>query len=474
MITGKTLKARGWPQGRAVGLAKQSAASLEAQGVEQEVILERLDAVLAAPAAFAADPVFGPVAEELVSRIKEEILIQEDKMLMDPVAFRVWGAEGIEPGALHQMQMAARLPVAVAGALMPDAHQGYGLPIGGVLATQGAVIPYAVGVDIACRMRLSFYDAGTKLLEVKAHRLVKALETETRFGQGAQFEPGDRSDHEVLEDAAWNSTPLLKGLRNKAFAQLGSSGTGNHFVEWGELDLTQPLPELGLEPGRYLALLSHSGSRGVGFKIATEYSRRANARHPMLNPAVRHLAWLDLDSDDGREYWEAMELAGRFAAANHAVIHARVAKFAGLKEVAAVENHHNFAWKEQLADGREVIVHRKGATPAGAGTLGIIPGSMADAGYLVRGRGVAESLNSASHGAGRRMSRTKAISEITRSQVNRYLEARDVTLVGGGPDEAPHAYKDIEEVIRAQKDLVAILGRFQPRIVRMADEPGEV
>ena len=474
MITGKTLKARGWPQGRAVGLAKQSAASLEAQGLAEEAILERLDGVLAAPATYAADAVFGAVASELVNRKREEIAIAEDKMLMAPVAFRTWGIEGIDPGAVRQMNLAARLPVAVAGALMPDAHVGYGLPIGGVLATQGAVIPYAVGVDIACRMRLSFYDAGAKLLEVKAHRLVKALETETRFGQGAQFEVGDRVDHAVLEDAAWNTTPLLKSLRNKAYAQLGSSGTGNHFVEWGELELNQPMPELGLEPGRYLALLSHSGSRGVGFKIATEYSRRANARHPLLNPAVRHLAWLDLDSDDGREYWEAMELAGRFAPANHAGIHARVARAVGLREVAAVENHHNFAWREQLADGREVIVHRKGATPAGAGTLGIIPGSMADAGYLVRGRGVPESLNSASHGAGRKMSRRQATGEITRSQVNRHLEARDVTLVGGGLDEAPQAYKDIEEVIKAQKDLVAILGRFQPRIVRMADEPGEV
>ena len=186
-----------------------------------------------------------------------------------------------------------------------------------------------------------------------------------------------------------------------------------------------------------------------------------------------NLAWLSLDSEEGQEYWLSMELAGRFASANHHIIHHRVAKAVGLKEAAVVENHHNFAWAEKLSDGRNVSVHRKGATPAGAGVLGVIPGSMGDAGYVVRGRGVPESIESALHGAGRLMSRQAAINSISRLQRDEYLRERGVTLLGGGMDEAPQAYKPIESIIAAQNDLVEVIGRFMPRIVRMADETGE-
>ena len=139
-----------------------------------------------------------------------------------------------------------------------------------------------------------------------------------------------------------------------------------------------------------------------------------------------------------------------------------------------VENHHNFAWREQLPDGRTVIVHRKGATPASQGTLGVIPGSMGDAGYVVRGRGVSDSLESASHGAGRQMSRKTAINSISKSARDEYLKERGVTLLGGGLDESPQAYKPIDSVISAQHDLVDVIGKFTPRIVRMADEPGDI
>jgi tRNA-splicing ligase RtcB len=228
-----------------------------------------------------------------------------------------------------------------------------------------------------------------------------------------------------------------------------------------------------LEPGVYLALLSHSGSRGVGAKIADRFSKLAREKHPDLDKSVSHLAWLSLDSEDGQEYWLSMELAGRFASANHTIIHQRVAAAVGLKEAAAVENHHNFAWHEKLPNGRKVIVHRKGATPAGRDTLGIIPGSMGDAGYLIRGRGVASSLESASHGAGRLMSRKTALNSISKSARDAYLKENGVTLLGGGMDESPQAYKPIEEIIKAQSELVEVLGKFTPRIVRMADEPGD-
>jgi tRNA-splicing ligase RtcB (3'-phosphate/5'-hydroxy nucleic acid ligase) len=356
---------------------------------------------------------------------------------------------------------------------MPDAHVGYGLPIGGVLATADAVIPYAVGVDIACRMRLSLYEDSPEILTRRTAELQKALLERTRFGMGEEWERADRPTHAVLDDPAWEETHLLKSLKPKAQSQLGTSGTGNHFVEWGVFRLYADDETLGLKAGEYTALLSHSGSRGVGFKIANTYSDLAMRLHPALEKSVRHLAWLPLASEPGEEYWRAMELAGRFASANHAVIHQRVASAAGVKAVSHVENFHNFAWRETLADGSSAIVHRKGATPAADGVLGIVPGSMGDSGYVVRGRGDVHSLNSASHGAGRRMSRRAALNSITKTARDTYLRERGVTLLGGAIDESPQAYKDVESVIAAQLDLVEVIGKFTPRVVRMADEAGE-
>ncbi len=386
----------------------------------------------------------------------------------EPLTYRTWGAEHIDKGSRDQMKAAMSLRISVAGALMPDAHVGYGLPIGGVLATENAVIPYAVGVDIACRMRMSIFDMKPYVLGGQSGKFENALKEQTVFGAGKT-----RSDaeHEVLDDPAWTDTWLLRSLKDKAVAQLGTSGSGNHFVEWGAFDLTDDDDVLGLKAGTYLALLSHSGSRGPGFAIANHYTDVAKSIWPDLDKSVQNLAWLPLDTEAGQEYWLSMELAGRYAAANHAVIHRNVAKAVGLKPAATIENHHNFAWRETLAlpngGTREVIVHRKGATPAGKGVMGIIPGSMGDSGYVVRGRGVDEAVNSASHGAGRVLSRRKAKQTITKSAVKKYLKERGVTLIGGDLDEAPQAYKNIDAVINAQRDLVDVVGTFSPRIVRM-------
>jgi len=195
------------------------------------------------------------------------------------------------------------------------------------------------------------------------------------------------------------------------------------------------------------------------------------ARHPELPRELTHLSWLDLDSAEGQEYWYAMELMGQYAAANHACIHRHIAEHLGVEVLLDVENHHNFAWKEtHWIEGRkrEVIVHRKGATPAGQGVMGIIPGSMATPGFLVRGKGNSESLNSASHGAGRAMSRTQANKSFNWKDANRFLKERGVTLISAGLDEVPMVYKNIHEVMAAQSDLVDILGEFNPRLVKMA------
>lgn len=474
MITGKILKYHHWP-GPLIRFAKQAAEQLAIDGLEREAVLAQLDAVRTQPLEHLNHPVLARLAREVLRHNPSEQVEQNETLRQRPLPYRVWGQEHIDPGALTQMDAAMRLPVSVAGALMPDAHVGYGLPIGGVLATYATVIPFAVGVDIACRMRLSIFDVSPYILGQKPGQFEKALLEQTRFGMGAKWEQHRRPDHPVLSDPGWDATPLIRSLKNKASEQLGTSGTGNHFVEWGVLKLREaPADErLGLTPGDYLALLSHSGSRGVGFKIADHYSKLAQELHPNLDKSVRHLAWLDLDREVGQEYWFSMELAGRFASANHSVIHQRVAAAVGLKEIASVENHHNFAWVEALTDGTDVIVHRKGATPAGRGVLGLVPGSMGDTGFVVRGKGQMDSLQSASHGAGRAMSRKAALNSITKTQRDAYLRERGITLLGGGLDEAPQAYKSVEAIMAAQDDLVEVLGRFTPKVVRMADESGE-
>lgn len=471
MLSGKILQARGWPQGKIIGLAKSAAETLEATGFDREAVLDQLDAVRAAPETFADDTVLGALARECVRRTAAQPTL--DTLRDRPLAYQVWGAEHIDAPTRAQMEQALRLPIAVAGALMPDAHVGYGLPVGGVLATQDAVIPYAVGVDIGCRMRLSVYEVSAQVLGQSKPLLERALLDRTRFGLRELWGRSDGPDHAVLEDDAWRATKLLQSLRPKARAQLGTSGTGNHFVEWGIFRLYADDLGLGLPAGEYLALLSHSGSRGVGFKIANTFTDLAMRLHPSLDGATKHLAWLPLNGEVGQEYWLAMELAGRFASANHHVIHHQVARAAGLKEIAHVENFHNFAWRETLPDGTNAIVHRKGATPAAPGVLGVIPGSMGDAGYVVRGKGLPDALSSAAHGAGRRLSRRAALASISKSARDAYLRERGITLLGGGLDESPQAYKDIESIIAAQDDLVEVIGKFTPRIVRMAEEAGE-
>lgn len=473
MITGKILKTYGWPEGKIIGLAKSAAEDLAKTGLEQDAILVWLDGVREEPGKYLADPTFAALARECLRRSKTPYDEAEDIVRDQPANFAVWGESLIEGQAVAQMENAMRLPVAVQGALMPDAHVGYGLPIGGVLAADDAVIPYAVGVDIGCRMRLSIYDISPIVLGQRRAEFRNALLDRTRFGLREGWELRDRPDHPVLADPAWEATRLLKSLKIKAQQQLGTSGSGNHFVEWGAFRLYADDEQLGLNAGEYLALLSHSGSRGVGFKIANTYTELASREHPRLDASLRHLAWLSLASEAGQEYWLSMELAGRFASANHAVIHQRVAAAMKLRSAVVVENFHNFAWLEELSNGSRAVVHRKGATPAGVGVLGIIPGSMGDAGYVVRGRGSVDALNSASHGAGRRMSRRAAFESITKTARDAYLRERGVSLLGGNVDESPQAYKDIETVVAAQNDLIDVLGKFTPRLVRMADEAGE-
>jgi len=459
-LTGNDLIKIGFTESKALGIALELAQTKLA-GLEVEELLKAFSHVLAQPAAFAEDEIYAALAIELIKPATDIISLKEETL-----PYSIYGAEAIEEGALKQMQTAMKLPVTVAGALMPDAHQGYGLPIGGVLATRNAVIPYGVGVDIGCRMCMTIYDVPTTLLEEKKEDLKKMLINNTKFGQATFKKP---KDHEIFERVEFKELSIVREMKDRAWQQIGSSGGGNHFVEFGIVEITNPINEYNLTPGKYLAVLSHSGSRGLGANIARHYTHIAMDTCKLPQEA-KHLAWLDLDTEAGQEYWLAMNLAGDYASACHHQIHERMA--IGLREtpLAMIENHHNFAWKEKDANGNELIVHRKGATPAGAGVLGIIPGSMATPGFIVRGKGEVASINSASHGAGRIMSRTRAKETILPGHVNKFLKAAGVELIGSGLDEAPMAYKDIHKVMEAQQELVDVLGSFMPKIVRMCGD----
>ncbi len=425
-------------------------------------ILGLLQKVQQDPDKYLSDAVLGQIAE-CFTDTKREPEFTCHELLAQPGPLKVYGGKHIEAGARRQIETALQLPVSLQGALMPDAHPGYGLPIGGVLATRNAVIPYGVGMDIGCRMALTILEEPASFLKRYSYQAKTALREKTHFGMegGLDF----RQEHAIMDDERFRSTELLRRLQGKAMRQLGSSGRGNHFVEFGTIELSEE-NDLGLAAGSYTAILSHSGSRGLGASIARHYTQLA-MNSCKLPRQAQHLAWLDLDSEAGQEYWLGMNLAGDYAKACHERIHANLLKELGVGALATVDNHHNFAWEEQLPDGSRAIVHRKGATPAHAGTWGIIPGSMTAPAFLVRGKGSDLALNSAAHGAGRAMSRQQARNTVSGSALKKMLAGTGVKLIGGSTEENPAAYKDILQVMAAQESLVEVHGRFYPQIVRM-------
>lgn len=464
-INGFELIALGFPQGEAIGVALKI--NSKRNGFTRDEMITNLKNVLENPEHYIDDAIFSKLAIALIKKANEK---PEDFIQLNPNpnAYSAYGLEHIEDGARKQMEVAMQLPVTVAGALMPDAHQGYGLPIGGVLATKNAVIPYGVGVDIGCRMALSVYDIPEDFYFENEAKFKRELITNSIFGAGHGFHGQYKSDHAVLSDEAFNMNPFVKNLKDKAWSQLGSSGGGNHFVEFGIMEFSQDDAILNIPKGKYVALLTHSGSRGMGATLAGHYTKMAK-EVCKLPDVAKNLAYLDMNSQLGQEYWTAMNLAGDYASACHEIIHTKMEKALGAVVLAKFENHHNFAWKE-IWNGEEVIVHRKGATPAGKGVMGIIPGSMTAPGFLVRGKGEENAINSASHGAGRQMSRTQATKNITKTEMQSILKDHGVTLIGAGLDEAPMAYKDINQVMASQKELVDVVAKFTPKMVRMADD----
>lgn len=426
----------------------------------------------------------GATPESLMAQIETEFGPREFVTLRDkPQPYTMYGTPGVhfDYGVVEQMNTVARLPVYVKGAVLPDAHKGYALPIGGVAALERAVSPYGVGVDIACRMCLTIFD-GFSPAELQAHRtgLFADLVAETRFGFD-DFADQPRQ-HPVMADPLWadKSLPLHRHLA-KAKNQLGSSGGGNHFADLMRGKVLKEVDWLPLPVGaEFTALLTHSGSRGVGHQMASHYSDVAHQKTAHIARGIpAEYSWLSIDDDAGREYLQVMHLMGRYAQANHHLIHAHFLKRTGLaalpvkgsrvdlphirSEFNVIENHHNFAWVEG-----DWVIHRKGATPAGKGVAGLIPGSSGTKSYLVTGLGEPDSLESSSHGAGRPYSRSEAKRRHDADFFKTWMAQHDIAYQGVAPDETLLAYKDIETVIGLQAGvLVDLVAEMFPLAVRM-------
>lgn len=373
----------------------------------------------------------------------------------------------VDSGAMDQMKKAMRLPVAAGGALMPDCHQGYALPIGGVAALDGAISPGFVGFDIGCRMHLSAFNPAVLSPDVLDDRrsregLMDHLINSTSFGLGSV---AGTVDHPVMHDPLWAQIRTLKDLKAIAREQLGSQGAGNHFADLVVAEMLVDHPVLGKAGTRFVALMTHSGSRKAGNLLGRHYANLADAESRSAGYKVeKDYGFLLLDSEAGQEYFKVMTLMGSYAQANHQIVHARFTENAGLKTgiLAEFENHHNFAWLEN-----GLVVHRKGATPAGKGIPGIIPGSSGAASYLVEGLGNPDSFNSASHGAGRPHSRSQAKRLYDEAEFKKRMKSLGISYYGIAPDETFAAYKDIDIVMGAQQNLVRPIARMLPRVVVM-------
>ncbi|MHA2064120.1 MAG: RtcB family protein [Candidatus Thorarchaeota archaeon] len=413
----------------------------------------------------------GRSSEEILMILREQGFQTKIKVNNKPLPYAKFGELGVDIpyNAMDQMDEVMRIPPALKGALMPDAHHGYAMPIGGVVGLLNAVSPSFVGYDIACRMTVSLLDIDVHDFRFDKERFLEDMRSVTRFGLGSNFDKPH--DHAVMHHSLWNELPHLKDLKPLAQEQLGSSGGGNHFfdalvgevitpVHW----LTNSYGEVLEEGDNFVAIMTHSGSRGVGHKMARYYQKLAERQTRSVFTGIQKgYEWLNLSSEAGSEYWAVMSLMGTYAQANHHLIHESFSIRAGVESFGLVENHHNFAWIE---DG--MVVHRKGATPAAPGQIGIIPGSSGSASFLVEGLGNTESLNSSSHGAGRPHSRSQAKKQHDQELYTELMEELNVLTAGVAPDETVLAYKDIERVIALQDGvLVNVVARMKPELVVM-------
>ncbi|NJD09382.1 MAG: RtcB family protein [Gemmatimonadetes bacterium] len=373
-------------------------------------------------------------------------------------------------------------------ALMADGHVGYVMPIGGVAAYRGRVSVVGVGFDIACGnaairtdLRLSgLADAGGA--DRRLEELADEIQESLSFGIGRRNESGEAPvNHPLFEDPAWEAVPghAREGLRQKARAQLGTVGSGNHYVD------------VFVDERESIWVGVHFGSRGFGHAVASGFLALGQGA-PWGRRVPEREVLLSLAQPLGQDYWQLMLLAGRYAYAGREWVARRVVALLGGKELELVHNHHNYAWQERHG-GEDLIVVRKGATPAFPGQQGFVGGSMGDDAVIVRGTlpGLdpaveqlqQEALYSTVHGAGRVMSRTAAAGKrrrrtgevlkpgaITREMMTAWLRRKGVVRRGGGPDESPHVYRRLPDVLAAQQGTIEVLHTLRPLVVVMAGE----
>ncbi|MDY0292074.1 MAG: RtcB family protein [Desulfuromonadaceae bacterium] len=380
-------------------------------------------------------------------------LIETEKL---PI--KLWLEEAqMEEGALEQARNLANLPFAFSHiAIMPDTHLGYGMPIGAILATKGVVVPNAVGVDIGCGM----CSLRTNLTAVETADLKEIM------GIIRKTVPVGFKHHKTRQDESWmppreGDLPIVNQEYASALRQIGTLGGGNHFIE--------------IQKGSdgHIWIMIHSGSRNIGFTVANHYNKVAKKMNAEAGEDVsRDLAYIPEASEYFELYWNEMNYCLEFALANRKLMMERVK--AAFKEVLSevefadfINKPHNFAAVEEHF-GATVIVHRKGATRARKGEWGMIPGSQGTRSFLVKGKGEAQSFESCSHGAGRIMSRTRARKTLDLKEVINSLNKRGVLHAIRGRsdlDEAPESYKDIDEVMQNQTDLVEVQIELRPLAV---------
>jgi tRNA-splicing ligase RtcB (3'-phosphate/5'-hydroxy nucleic acid ligase) len=386
----------------------------------------------------------------------------------EKIPVKMW-LDDIEDSALSQAKALANLPFAFKHvAIMPDSHTGYGMPIGGVLATKGVVIPNCVGVDIGCGM--ISVKTSIKCEDMSVDLLKKILGGSAEYKGGIRSSiPVGRNHHSSSQDwSGFDDAPNIEIVQSQlksATRQLGTLGGGNHFIEIQKGD------------DGFIWIMLHSGSRNFGYQIAKVYNKMAQMLCKKWYSDIPDpkgddgLAFLPLDSEEGQEYLVAMNYALDFALASRLHMMDRI-KNEILKHVdctfgEVINKSHNLA-KLENHYGQNVVVHRKGATSARLGELGIIPGSQGTHSYIVEGKGNAESFCSCSHGAGRKMSRTKAQNELSLEEEQAKLDSQGILHAIRGKkdlDEAAGAYKDIGEVMRNQSDLVDIKVELSPLAV---------
>lgn len=375
------------------------------------------------------------------------------------IPIKMWVSD-LEESALKQAGNLANLPFAFKHvALMPDAHCGYGMPIGGVLATQGVVIPNAVGVDIGCGMcavKTNIEDLDSESLK----KIMSGIRSRIPLG----FSKHAQAQDESLMPETEHVPEVIKTHYQNALYQLGSLGGGNHFIE------------IQYGSDKCIWVMIHSGSRNLGKQVADHYNKLAknlNSRWHSQVPSNWDLAFLPIESPEAKEYINAMQYCVDFAFANRKLMMERVQE--AFKSVLSeplefseiINIAHNYAaWEHHF--GKDVIVHRKGATSAREGEIGIIPGSQGTKSYIVEGLGNPQSFHSCSHGAGRKMGRKQAQRELDlQEEINRLDEKGILHAIRGKKDldEAAGAYKDIHQVMENQKDLVKILVELEPLAV---------